>query len=40
MQSVNGAQFLYSTSLLTLSELYPTCAAIDIVPLTGIHALL
>ena len=38
MQSVNGAQFLNTTSLHTLYELSPACCATDIVPLTTIYA--
>ena len=38
MQSVNGAQFVSTTSLSLLFRLSPACAAIDIVPLTIIYA--
>ena len=38
MQSVNGAQFLNTTSLLLLFALSPACAATVIVPLTSIYA--
>ena len=38
MQSVNGAQFLNTTSLFPLFGLSLACAAIYIVPLTGIDA--
>ena len=38
MQSVNRAQFLNTTSLLTVLRLSSVCAAIDIVPLTRIYA--
>ena len=39
MQSVNGSQFLNTTSLLLLLfRLYPACSAIDKVPLKIIYA--
>ena len=38
MQSVNGSQFLNTTSLLLLFRLYPACSAIDKVPLKIIYA--
>ena len=37
MQSVNGVQFLNTTSLSSLFGLSHTCAAIDIKPLTSIY---
>ena len=38
MPSVDGAQFLNTTSFFPLFELSPTCAAIYVIPLTSIYA--
>ena len=37
MQSVNGTQFLNTTSLSALFGLSPSCSAIHIVPLTSVY---